>query len=90
MRLLTSIFLLCLFLSIPSSANTSAPKRHQLLVGFTSLGITATNLKQYKPNTAINIQLNHFIYRTTLAEIFTYQLLSLTLAVSLFYLNTNQ
>lgn len=90
MRLLTSVFLLCLFLSIPISANTYVPERHQSLLQFSSFEIIATKLKQYKPNAAISIQFHHFIYRTTLAEIFTYQLLSLTLAVSLFYLNTNQ
>jgi hypothetical protein len=90
MRLLTSIFLLCLLLSVPTIANTSAPERHQSLLRFSSFDITATNLKQYKPNTAITIQFNHFIYRTTLAEILTYQLLSLAFIVSLFYLHSDQ
>ncbi len=90
MRLPTSVFLLCLFFSIPTSANTSAPERHQSLLQFSSFDITATNLKQYKPNTAITIQFNHFIYRTTLVEILACQLLSLAFVVNLFYLNTQQ
>lgn len=90
MRLLTSIFLLCLFLSIPISANTSAPERHQSLLQFSSFEITATHLKQYKSNIVINIQLNHFTYRTTLVEILIYQFLSLAFVVNLFYLNTQQ
>lgn len=90
MRLLTSVFLLCLFLSIPISANTSAPERHQSLLQFSSFEITATHLKQYKSNIVINIQLNHFIYRTTLVEILICQLLSLAFVVNLFYLNTQQ
>ena len=89
MRLLTSVFLLCLFLSIPTLANTSPPERRQSLLHFSSFEITATNLKQHKPNAAIAIQLNHFIYRTTLAEILAYQFLSLAFAISLFYLYTN-
>ena len=90
MRLLTSVFLLCLFLSVPTIANTSAQERHQSLLRFSSFEITATNLKQYKPNAAIAIQLNHSTYRATLAEIFAYQFLSLAFVVSLFYLNTQQ
>lgn len=90
MRLLTSVFLLCLFSSIPSSANTSAPGRHQSLLQFSSFEITALNLKQYKPNTAIQIRFDRFIYRTTLAEILVCQLLSLAFVVNLFYLNTQQ
>lgn len=90
MRLLTSVFLLCLFLSNPTRANPSAPERYQSLLRFASFETTATNLKQYKPNAAITIQLNHFIYRITLAEILAYQLLSLAFVVNLFYLNTQQ
>lgn len=90
MRLLTSVFLLCLFLSVPTIANTSAQERHQSLLRFSSFEITATNFKQYKSNAVINIQLNHSTYRATLAEIFAYQFLSLAFVMSLFYLNTNQ
>lgn len=90
MRLLMSVFLLCLFLSIPISANTSTPERHQSLLQFSPFEITATHLKQYKPNTAISIQFNYFIYRTTLAEMLVCQFLSLAFVMSLFYLNTNQ
>ncbi len=90
MRLLMSVFLLCLFLSAPTFANTSAQERHQSLLQFSSFEITTANLKQYRPNAAITIHFNHFIYRTNLAEILVYQLLSLTFSLSLFYLNTNQ
>jgi hypothetical protein len=90
MRLLTSVFLLCLFLSIPISTNASTPERRQSLLQFSSFEITATNFKQYKSNAVINIQLNHSTYRATLAEIFAYQFLSLAFVMSLFYLNTNQ
>jgi hypothetical protein len=90
MRLLTSVFLLCLFLSIPTHANTSTAARYQSPLRFSSFDITATNLKQYRPNTTIAIQFNHFIYRTTLAEILACQLLSLAFVVNLFYLNTQQ
>ncbi len=90
MRILMSVFLLCLFLSVPTIANTSAPERHQSLLRFSSFEITAINLKQYKPNAAIAIQLNHSTYRATLAEIFAYQFLSLAFVLSLFYINTNQ
>lgn len=90
MRLLTIVFLLCLFLSIPISANASTPERRQSPLPFSSFEITATHLKQYKSNVVINIQLNHFTYRTTLAEMLVCQFLSLAFVVSLFYLNTNQ
>ncbi len=90
MRLLTSVFLLCLFLSIPTSANTSASERHQSPLQFSSFEFTAINIKQYKPTAAISIRFNRFIYRTTLAEILVFQLLSLAFVMSLFYLNTNQ
>ena len=90
MRLVTSIFLLCLFLTIPAHANISMPERHQLLLRFPSFHITTTNLQERKHNAFITLQINHEIYRVTLAETLAYQFLSLALAASLFYLNTHQ
>lgn len=89
MRLLTSVFLLYLFLSIPTSANASAPERHQLALGFSSFETITKNLKQTKPNAPITIQLNYSTCWRALAEILAYQILSLAFVVSLFYLHTN-
>ena len=88
MRLVPSIFLLCLALSIPACANIAAPERYQSLLRFPSLHITATNLQVRKHNAFITLHINHEIYRVTLAETLSYQFLSLALAASLFYLNT--
>jgi hypothetical protein len=90
MRILTCVFLLCLFFSVPTSANTSAHERHQPRLQFSSFDLTAKTLKQYKPNTAMTIRFNHSIYRATLSEILVYQLLSLALVVSFFYLYSDQ
>ena len=90
MRLVTSIFLLCFFLAIPASANVAAPERHQSLLRFPSFQITTTNLQERKHNALITFQINHDLYRVTLAETLAYQFLSLAFVVSLFYLYTHQ
>lgn len=90
MRLLTSAFLLCLFLSPPAMANISTQEPHQSLLRFSLFEVTISKPQQGQQKNIIATQPKHFIYRTTLAEILVYQLLSLTFALSLFYLNTNQ
>lgn len=89
MRLLTSVFLLCVFLFIPISANTSAPEPHKSTQEFLSFETITTKLKQNKLNAPITIPLNDSAYWKALAEILAYQLLSLAFVVSIFYLHTN-
>ena len=86
MRILLAVILLCLSLSFPACTKASIQELKSISLTLSSLKLDP---KTYKNATAIAKQFKHSIYRMKLIEIMIFQLLSLSMVISLFYLNTN-